>query len=112
VWQSYKAVAQALLVKIAGSARSLAVACGKIGAFICQGVCMASLLLDLALSAERMRAVYQGRANRILVQSRDGRRVSVPAHHFRPFLTHEGVYGCFELEFNAAGQLLGLRRLG
>lgn len=112
MWQSHKAVAQALLVKMAGSARSLVVACGKISAFICQGACMASLLLDLALSAERMRAVYQGRANRILVQSRDGRRVSVPAHHFRPFLTHEGVYGCFELEFNPAGQLLSLRRLG
>ncbi|MDM8349774.1 DUF2835 family protein [Pseudomonas sp. sp1636] len=72
---------------------------------------MASLLLDLALSTERMRAVYQGRANRILVQSRDGRRVSVPAHHFRPFLTHAGLYGSFALEFSAAGQLISLRRL-
>jgi hypothetical protein len=112
VWQRHKAVAQALLVKMAGFARSLGVACGKMGGFIYHGVCMASLLLDLALSAERMRAIYQGRANRILVQSRDGRRVSVPAHHFRPFLTHEGVYGCFELEFNSSGQLLSLRRLG
>jgi hypothetical protein len=112
VWQSHTAVAQALLLKMAGSGRRLVVACGKMSAFIFQGACMASLLLDLALSAERMRAVYQGRANRILVQSRDGRRVSVPAHHFRPFLTHEGVYGCFELEFSSAGQLLSLRRLG
>jgi hypothetical protein len=106
------AVAQALLRKVASSARGLVVACGKIAVLIYEGVGMASLLFDLALSAERMRAVYQGRANRILVQSRDGRRVSVPAHHFRPFLTHEGVYGCFELEFNQAGQLLSLRRLG
>jgi hypothetical protein len=96
---------------MAGSALGLRVACGKIAALNYQGVSMASLLFDLALSAERMLAVYQGRANRILVQSRDGRRVSVPAHHFRPFLTHEGVYGCFELEFNQAGQLLSLRRL-
>lgn len=73
---------------------------------------MPSLLLDVALSAERLRTVYQGRANRILLQSRDGRRVSVPAHHFRTFLTHEGVYGSFELEFSQAGELLGLRRLG
>ncbi|HEX5843311.1 MAG TPA: DUF2835 domain-containing protein [Pseudomonas sp.] len=72
---------------------------------------MPSLVLDIALSAERLLAVYQGRANRILVHSRDGRRVSVPAHHFRPFLTREGVYGSFELEFSVAGELLSLRRL-
>ncbi|UTW07419.1 DUF2835 domain-containing protein [Pseudomonas benzenivorans] len=73
---------------------------------------MPSLVLDIALSAERLRAVYQGQANRILLSSRDGRRVSLPAHHIRPFLTHEGVYGSFELEFSPKGQLLSLRRLG
>jgi hypothetical protein len=68
-------------------------------------------VFDIALSAERLRVVYQGRASRILVQSRDGRSVSVPAHHFRPFLTHEGIYGSFELEFSNSGELLNLRRL-
>ncbi|WP_217492446.1 DUF2835 family protein [Lysinibacillus sp. AR18-8] len=52
---------------------------------------MPNLVLDIALSAERMKAVYQGHANRILIRSRDGTRVSLPAHHVRPFLTHEGV---------------------
>jgi len=72
---------------------------------------MPSLVLDIALSAEQFLAVYQGRANRVLARSRDGRRVSVPAHHFRPFLTHEGIHGSFVLEFNAAGELLKLQRL-
>ncbi|WP_439888939.1 DUF2835 domain-containing protein [Pseudomonas sp. MBLB4123] len=72
---------------------------------------MPCLLLDIALSAERLRAVYQGRANRILLESRDGRRVSLPAHHIRPFLSHEGVYGAFVLEFSPQGELLSLRRL-
>ncbi len=72
---------------------------------------MPNLVLDIALSAERMKAVYQGHANRILIRGRDGTRVSLPAHHLRPFLTHEGVYGSFELEFAEQGQLLGLRRL-
>lgn len=72
---------------------------------------MPSLVLDIALSAERLRVVYQGRANRIQALSRDGRRVSIPAHHFRPFLTHEGIYGSFELQFNAEGELQSLRRL-
>jgi hypothetical protein len=72
---------------------------------------MASLILDVALSAERLHDLYQGRANRIQALSRDGRRVSIPAHHFRSFVTHDGLYGCFELHFNDAGELLNLQRL-
>ena len=72
---------------------------------------MPSLLLDIHLPAERFLAVYQGRANRVLLHSRDGRKVSLPAHHLKPFLTHEGVHGRFELEFSSSGELLALRRL-
>jgi hypothetical protein len=85
---------------------------GKIAAVSCKGASMPTLVFDIALSAERLRVVYQGHANRILVQSRDGRSVSVPAHYFRRFLTHDGVYGSFELEFSTAGKLLNLKRLG
>ena len=66
---------------------------------------MPTLVLDIALSAEQFLAVYQGRANRVLVRSRDGRRVSVPAHHFRPFFTQEVLQVSFALEVNAAGDL-------
>ncbi|MBD9484262.1 DUF2835 domain-containing protein [Pseudomonas sp. PDM14] len=72
---------------------------------------MPSLVLDIALPAERFLAVYQGRANRVMLWSRDGRKVSLPAHHLKPFLQHEGIHGTFELEFSAAGELLELRRL-
>ncbi|MBU1329384.1 MAG: DUF2835 domain-containing protein [Gammaproteobacteria bacterium] len=72
---------------------------------------MPSLVLDLALPAERLLAVYEGRAERIMAHSRDGRRVSIAARHFRPYLTHEGVYGAFELTFSDKGELLELRRL-
>ena len=70
---------------------------------------MPVLILDIALSAQSLRAVYQGRANRVLVHSRDGQKISLPAHHLRPFLTHVGVYGSFVLEFDATGKLLSLR---
>ncbi|CAD5108746.1 hypothetical protein PSEWESI4_03038 [Pseudomonas carbonaria] len=68
------------------------------------------LELDIALPAERLQAVYRGQANRVLLTSRDGRRVSLPAHHLRPFIGHAGVYGSFVLEFSAEGELLSLRR--
>ncbi|MGQ7958910.1 DUF2835 domain-containing protein [Pseudomonas sp. SP16.1] len=72
---------------------------------------MPSLVLDIALSAERLQSVYRGHANRIMAQSRDGRRVSLPVHHLRPFLTHAGIYGAFVLDFSASGELLSLRPL-
>ncbi len=111
VWQRRGGIAQPLSDNMTGAGAGLGGAYGKIVGFICEGASMLSLVLDIALSAERLRAVYQGRANRILLQSRDGRRVSLPAHHLRAFLTHEGVYGSFELEFNSTGELLSLRRL-
>jgi hypothetical protein len=72
---------------------------------------MPSLVLDVSLTSEEFLAVYQGRANRVLLRSRDGRRVSLPAHHLRPYLGHGGIRGTFELEFSSEGALLSLRRL-
>ncbi|MEH6491283.1 DUF2835 domain-containing protein [Halopseudomonas sp.] len=72
---------------------------------------MQQLIIDLALPAERYLAWYQGRAERVLMYSRDGRRVSLPAHHLRPFLTHAGVYGSFRMSFTDEGKLLKLERL-
>ncbi len=80
-------------------------------AFIIKVRSMPSLVLDIRLTAEQFLAFYQGHANRVLATSRDGRTVSLPAHHLRPFLTHNGIQGSFELEFSAKGELLSLRRL-
>ena len=73
---------------------------------------MPSLVLDIALPADRLLAVYKGQANRVLVRSRDGTSVSLPAHHLRPFLTSEGVFGSFQMDFDGIGKLISLRRLG
>ena len=72
---------------------------------------MQELILDLALPAERYLAWYRGQAGRVMMHSRDGRRVSLPAHHLRPFLSHEGVYGSFVRRFTAEGKLVSLGRL-
>ncbi|MCP8466647.1 DUF2835 domain-containing protein [Pseudomonas sp. ZM23] len=72
---------------------------------------MTCVLLDISLPADRLQAVYRGQANRVLVTSRDGRRINLPAHHLRRFMTHSGVHGTFELEFDDTGRLLALRRL-
>lgn len=73
---------------------------------------MQELIIDLALPAERYLAWYRGQAGRVVMRSRDGRSVSLPAHHLRPFLTHEGVYGSFVMRFTDEGKLVSLERLG
>ncbi|CEA06393.1 type IIA topoisomerase (DNA gyrase/topo II, topoisomerase IV), A subunit [Pseudomonas saudimassiliensis] len=72
---------------------------------------MQELIIDLALPAERYLAWYRGQAGRVMMRSRDGRSISLPAHHLRPFLTHEGVYGSFVMRFTAQGKLVSLERL-
>ena len=73
---------------------------------------MQQLIVDLALPADQFVAWYKGQADRVLIRSRDGRSVSLPAHHLRPFLNHEGVHGSFVLTFTGEGRLLSLERLG
>ena len=72
---------------------------------------MPSLILDIAVSSDLYLAVYQGRANRILLRSSDGRKVSLPDARLQPYLTHAGIHGSFELEFSSDGKLLRLSRL-
>lgn len=72
---------------------------------------MHKLIVDLALPAERYLAWYRGQAGRVLMHARDGRSISLPAHHLRPFLSHEGVYGSFELTFTDDGKLISLERV-
>lgn len=69
------------------------------------------LIVDIAVPAERYLAWYRGHADRVLMHSRDGRRVSLPAHHLRPFLSREGVYGSFVMRFTSDGKLISLERL-
>lgn len=73
---------------------------------------MQQLIIDVALPAERYLAWYRGDAKRVLMRSRDGRSISLPAHHLRPFLTHEGVYGSFVMRFTSEGKMVSLERLG
>jgi len=72
---------------------------------------MLKLQLDISLPAEEFLRVYQGTANRVLLRSREGKSVSLPAGRLQPFLTHERVYGSFELSFDADGKFISLRRL-
>lgn len=70
---------------------------------------MFRLHLDVSLPADEFLQVYQGTANRVYIRSREGRSVSLPARHLQRYLTREGVYGSFVLDFDQQGKLISLR---
>ena len=69
------------------------------------------LVFKLAIPAEKYLSVYKGHAKTISTFSVDGRRVEFAAEKVRQFLTHDGVYGVFEMEISAERKFLAIKRL-
>lgn len=72
---------------------------------------MPSVRFYLRLGPDELQRMYLGVRDAQAV-SDDGRRVRFPAKELRPFVTHDGIEGLFELEFTDAGKLVELRSLG
>lgn len=66
----------------------------------------------IRLSPAQYLAYYQGVAQQVITTGVDGRRIRFPAERLRPFVTHEGVAGEFELEFDDQHRFVALRRVG
>ncbi|GEK48188.1 DUF2835 domain-containing protein [Halomonas pacifica] len=73
---------------------------------------MPSIDIRLALSAEACLAHYEGRIERVIARSLDGRRVAFPAVALRRLVGRDGVHGCFRLHFSAAGRFESITPLG
>ena len=54
----------------------------------------------LSLSAEEFLRYYQGQVRQIQVISEGGRTIRFPAAALRPYLTHSGIHGRFEIRFD------------
>ena len=72
---------------------------------------MPSIRFRLDISPESYLAYYQGAARNVVATGRDGRRIQFPADRLRPFVTHDGVRGEFELEFDANNKFVAMRRV-
>ncbi len=70
-----------------------------------------SLLVDLALSAERLKLLYRGDVQDVVATSRDGRVVRFPANILRPFVDRDGVYGTFRIHYDAGHRLERIERV-
>ncbi len=65
----------------------------------------------LALSADDYLAFYQGSAKDVVTRSDDNRIVRFPANAIRKFVTHDGVFGHFEIAFDENNKLVAIRRI-
>lgn len=71
-----------------------------------------SLRFRLAITAEDYLAYYRGRARAVRARSEDGRNVEFPANNLQKFLTHQGIYGLFEIRFDGNHKLIGIDKIG
>lgn len=63
----------------------------------------------LAISAEEYLAYYQGSAQEVVVHSDDNKIVRFPASAIRKFVTHDGIYGSFEITFDENNKLIAIQ---
>jgi len=73
---------------------------------------MRSVRFHLALPSDKYLAYYKGVARNIQVYSVDNKRIRFPANAIRKFLTHDGIYGLFEISFDEKNKLVGIKKIG
>ena len=72
---------------------------------------MTSIVIHLSISAQEYLKLYSGTAQVVSARAIDGRRIQFPASCLRPYVTHEGVQGRFELVIDDKNKLQTLNRL-
>ena len=65
----------------------------------------------LELTSAQCLGYYQGIIRYVLVQADTGERVQISADHFRPFISHSGLSGRFELTTTAIGKFVALKKI-
>lgn len=69
------------------------------------------LRFSLQLTADQYLRVYRGTAKRVSVIANDGRRIEFPAQNIKKFLTHDGIFGIFEMELTAENKFVAIRKI-
>lgn len=72
---------------------------------------MSSIRFRLAIPAEEYLAYYQGSAQEVVARSDDNKIVRFPADAIRKFVTHDGVFGHFEITFDEKNKLIAIQSI-
>ena len=72
---------------------------------------LSSIRFRLAIPAEEYLAYYQGSAQEVVARSDDNKIVRFPADAIRKFVTHDGVFGHFEITFDEKNKLIAIQSI-
>ncbi|GAB1259576.1 DUF2835 domain-containing protein [Aurantivibrio plasticivorans] len=61
---------------------------------------MNSLIVDIAISAEEFERLYQGSAKDVVTHASNGQMVRFPGKILIPYVTHSGICGRFQINFD------------
>lgn len=64
---------------------------------------------QLAISTVEYLAYYQGRIKDIQVRTSDNRTIRFPAGAIQKFLTHDGIFGTFEIQYDEENKLTEIK---
>lgn len=72
---------------------------------------MPSVKFNLAISSTEYTNYYNGSAQQVICTSTDGQKIVFPAAKLRPFVTHNGIHGMFEIEFDSKHKFMQMRKI-
>ena len=72
---------------------------------------MGSIAVTLAINTQEYARLYRGQARDVICTAKDGRTVQFPATVLRQFLTHDGIYGEFEIFFTSDNKFSKIEQL-
>jgi len=70
-----------------------------------------TVVVSVNLTSEQVKQYYLGKKTRIQVYSDDGRSISVPYDILLKFVSHQGIYGRFEIIYNDEGKFISIVRV-
>ncbi|PIE24236.1 MAG: hypothetical protein CSA60_03250 [Neptuniibacter caesariensis] len=72
---------------------------------------MKYIVIDLYISSDKYKKLYQGVAQNIFTHAIDGRSVQFPARILQPFLLSDGIRGRFRIQFDDDGKYRGIEKI-
>lgn len=69
---------------------------------------MPTMKFSLNISAEEYLRYYQGTGKTVVAIEEGGRQIQFPAAKLRPFVSHDGVQGWYEIEFDHNHKFISL----
>ena len=72
---------------------------------------MPTVQIKLAISSTEYSRYYRGQASNVICKAKDGRTVQFPAAVLRPYLTHDGIFGEFNIEFSDQNKFLEIKKI-